>query len=320
MIGFCAAGAAAASAAETSISRTVTGAFNTVVIQATNAATAATKAADNAIQGAKKKKSKDAKGSSPRIRTAKDAAERACDWRRQGQVRSRRHGYGERQSGKSGKQGAEKSRRHTRPKDKDKSAAEAGDAPRHRDGKASRWQKLAILKPPARSLSNLPSGRHADIEIAKARCTALLKTVDAVTMPEAPFRSGDCGTLPRSGSSVLARTPEVSLSPPALVTCDMVVALAKWIKERRAAAVPQASRRQRHQDRDHERLFVPQGLWPRRQQAFRARQGECARYPPGSRTNKGQDAVVLSGWGADQAGPRASDRGGKELQRTRPKP
>ena len=73
MIGFCAAGAVAASAAETSISRTVTGAFNTVVIQATNAATAATKAADDAIQSAKKKKSKDAKASKPKDADVQDA-------------------------------------------------------------------------------------------------------------------------------------------------------------------------------------------------------------------------------------------------------
>jgi hypothetical protein len=69
-----------------------------------------------------------------------------------------------------------------------------------------------------------------EIELAKARCTQLLKGLDAVTVPEAPFRKGECGAPAPVRLVSIGKNPEVALSPPALVTCDMVVGLSKWLK------------------------------------------------------------------------------------------
>lgn len=68
-----------------------------------------------------------------------------------------------------------------------------------------------------------------DIELAKARCNEILKSLDAVTIPEPPMRQGACGAPAPVRLISVGRKPEVSLSPPPLVTCDMVQALHGWI-------------------------------------------------------------------------------------------
>ena len=70
----------------------------------------------------------------------------------------------------------------------------------------------------------------ADIATAKARCNVLLKVVKAVAVPEAPFRSGACGTPAPMRLISIGKNPEVSLSPPPVMTCEMIAALDKWIK------------------------------------------------------------------------------------------
>ena len=69
-----------------------------------------------------------------------------------------------------------------------------------------------------------------EIEIAKARCTQLLHGIDAVLIPEEPVREGECGTPAPVRVVSIGRKPEVTFSPPALVTCDMVVGLHAWLK------------------------------------------------------------------------------------------
>lgn len=68
-----------------------------------------------------------------------------------------------------------------------------------------------------------------DIELAKARCTRLLKDLDVVTVPEAPFRKGACGAPAPVRLVSIGKNPAIAISPPALVTCDLVVALHKWM-------------------------------------------------------------------------------------------
>jgi hypothetical protein len=68
-----------------------------------------------------------------------------------------------------------------------------------------------------------------EIEVAKARCTAILKGAEAVVMPEAPFRQGDCGAPAPVRLMSIGKSPEVALDPPAVLTCDMVVSLARWV-------------------------------------------------------------------------------------------
>jgi hypothetical protein len=70
-----------------------------------------------------------------------------------------------------------------------------------------------------------------EIELAKARCAQLLKGLDAVTVPETPFRQGECGAPAPVRLVSIGKNPEVAVSPPALVTCDMVAGLHKWLKD-----------------------------------------------------------------------------------------
>lgn len=71
---------------------------------------------------------------------------------------------------------------------------------------------------------------QAEIDLAHARCTALLKGLDVVTIPEASMRHGECGAPAPVRLVSIGRNPEVALSPPPVVTCDMVVAMHTWIK------------------------------------------------------------------------------------------
>ncbi len=295
MIGFCAAGAVAASAAETSISRTVTGAFNTVVIQATNAATAATKAADDAIQSSKKKKSKDAKASKSKEH-AKDAEEPASS-SANGKPGSddKAAAKGDAKSdGKPSTDGKDKSA-DGKPGDTPAGKGAPADAAKAADGKASDGKAGDPKAAPAKPVE-LTEWPAADIELAKARCTALLKTVDAVTMPEAPFRSGDCGTPAPVRLISLGKNPEVSLSPPALVTCDMVVALSKWVK---GDLQPLA---RKHLGGNVIKIETMSDYSCRK--AYGRVGNKLSEHGKanaldirGFTTNKGQDAIVLSGWG-----------------------
>jgi hypothetical protein len=296
MIVFCAAGAVAASAAETSISRTVTGAFNTVVIQATNAATAATKAADDAIQSSKKKKTKDTKASKSKDADTKDAEEPASS-NVNGKPGSddKATSKGDAKSdGKLSRDGKDKSA-DGKPGDTPAGKGAPADAAKAADGKAPNGKPGDPKAAPAKPVE-LTEWPAADIEIAKARCTALLKTVDAVTMPEAPFRSGDCGTPAPVRLISLGKNPEVSLSPPALVTCDMVVALAKWIKE----DVQPLSRK--HLGGNVIKIETMSDYSCRK--AYGRVGNKLSEHGKanaldirGFTTNKGQEAVVLSGWG-----------------------
>jgi hypothetical protein len=81
-----------------------------------------------------------------------------------------------------------------------------------------------------------PNGDPADaytaqeVASAKAHCSAMLKGIDAVAIPEEPIRQGNCGTAAPYHLISIGRSPQVTFNPPAVVTCDMVAALASWIK------------------------------------------------------------------------------------------
>lgn len=70
---------------------------------------------------------------------------------------------------------------------------------------------------------------EAEIVDAKAMCKTILSKIDAVTMPEEPFRKGDCGAPAPVRLISIGRKPEVVLNPPALVTCGMAGALHTWL-------------------------------------------------------------------------------------------
>ena len=68
------------------------------------------------------------------------------------------------------------------------------------------------------------------ITAAKQHCDAVLKGVDAVYVPEEPIKHGVCGAPAVVRLMSVGKGPEIVLSPPAVVTCDMVAAMAKWVK------------------------------------------------------------------------------------------
>ena len=91
-------------------------------------------------------------------------------------------------------------------------------------------QDLANSRAPATAQAAAANGWPAsEILIAKARCTSLLKSVDAVYVPVEAMREGDCGAAAPVQLMAIGKSPQVVISPPAIVTCDLVVALAEWL-------------------------------------------------------------------------------------------
>ena len=68
----------------------------------------------------------------------------------------------------------------------------------------------------------------AEIDAAKARCTAALKGLDADVTAEAPIKEGLCGT---PAPVRLSRLGGVTFSPAALINCGMLVPLNTWISK-----------------------------------------------------------------------------------------
>jgi hypothetical protein len=71
-----------------------------------------------------------------------------------------------------------------------------------------------------------------DIELARARCAVLLKGLDLVAVPAAPMSEGkECGTAAPMQLVSIGSNPQISLSPPPLLTCDMIAALHAWLQK-----------------------------------------------------------------------------------------
>lgn len=187
-------GTPAATAGDRSLSQEVTSAFQTVVIDATKAAQKATAAAEEALaerKTARKKKSSKKSGDAAPEKSASEKTD------------------------------APAAKNAAGPPPADAKPAEAKSEP------AAKTEAAPAAKKPA-----IPVEWPAvEVELAKARCTQLLKGVDAVTIPEPPFRKGDCGSMAPVRLVSIGKNPEVALSPPPVVSCDLVVALTKWMKE-----------------------------------------------------------------------------------------
>jgi hypothetical protein len=75
-----------------------------------------------------------------------------------------------------------------------------------------------------------PPWTAQELALAQARCTALLKGIDAVAVPETPIREGtECGAPAPMKLISIGKSPVVTLSPPPTVTCDMIAALSRWM-------------------------------------------------------------------------------------------
>lgn len=71
---------------------------------------------------------------------------------------------------------------------------------------------------------------EAEIQEARQRCTKILKRIAAVAVEEAPIREGSCGDPAPIRLISIGRKPEVVISPPALINCEMAEAMYKWIQ------------------------------------------------------------------------------------------
>jgi hypothetical protein len=68
-----------------------------------------------------------------------------------------------------------------------------------------------------------------EIAAAKSRCGEILKRIHAVASPEPPMRNGYCGAPAPIRLVSIGRNPEVALSPPAVVTCELAESLHAWV-------------------------------------------------------------------------------------------
>lgn len=69
-----------------------------------------------------------------------------------------------------------------------------------------------------------------DVAAAKARCTEILKRINAIAIPQPPIKEGQCGTPAPIQLISIGRNPEVALSPPAIVNCEFAEALQSWMQ------------------------------------------------------------------------------------------
>jgi hypothetical protein len=89
--------------------------------------------------------------------------------------------------------------------------------------------KATPKQPPV--ASQAASWSAQEIEIAQARCTALLKDLAVVVVREVPIREGaECGTPAPVRLVSVGKGPEIAFSPPPVVTCDMVATLYRWLQ------------------------------------------------------------------------------------------
>jgi hypothetical protein len=69
-----------------------------------------------------------------------------------------------------------------------------------------------------------------DIEQAQARCVNVLRGLDVVAIPAAPLRDGDCGAPAPIELVSVGASPQVTFSPPVIVTCELAAAMHNWIR------------------------------------------------------------------------------------------
>ncbi len=92
----------------------------------------------------------------------------------------------------------------------------------------------AVLTPNASDdpAAQPPAWSAKDIEDGRARCAALLKGLDLVAEPVEPIREGAaCGTPAPMQLVSVGSSPKIAFSPPATLTCEMIAAIHKWLRQ-----------------------------------------------------------------------------------------
>src|SRR6202011_1342540 len=95
---------------------------------------------------------------------------------------------------------------------------------------AAQAKALPQTRPELPALPAASAWPREEIDAAQAHCTAMLKGLDVVAAPEAAIHEGiACGAPAPMKLISIGTSPEIALSPPPTVTCDMIVALHKWL-------------------------------------------------------------------------------------------
>ncbi|MEO1206622.1 MAG: extensin family protein [Pseudomonadota bacterium] len=100
---------------------------------------------------------------------------------------------------------------------------------RRQAGSAKQPSQTGLAQPKAPAVADVYT--QNDIQVAQARCRRLLGNIKAETRPEAPIKKGPCGDAAPVKLISLGSSPRVAVVPPAIVNCDMVVALHKWLEK-----------------------------------------------------------------------------------------
>lgn len=111
-------------------------------------------------------------------------------------------------------------------------AAEGGKLPSAAARPLSPWPKTLPQSKPGEGPPEPPPAWSAqEVDAARARCGELLKGLDLVVIPQAPFREGGaCGAPAPVQLVSIGSDPQISFSPPPLLTCEMVAALHRWLQ------------------------------------------------------------------------------------------
>ncbi|MEQ1695321.1 MAG: extensin family protein [Hyphomicrobiaceae bacterium] len=158
--------------------------------------------------------------------------------------------------------------------------------------------------------------RKIEIDTARARCTALLATINAVTIAKDPIEDGSCGDLAPIELVSVGKNPQVAITPPALLNCDMAVAIHNWVK---ADIQPLAKK---HLGKEIVRLetmssYSCRNAYGRTMSKLSEHGKANALDIRGFATATGQTAFVLDGWGMTSGEIRAAAAAAEKEQAAR---
>lgn len=108
--------------------------------------------------------------------------------------------------------------------------ATSGDAKEASPQDAEKTPQWPKVLPKAEPQPLINGWKKEDVDLARAQCTAVLARLSAVTTQAEPIKEGECGAAAPVELVSIGTAPKVTFNPPAIVTCDMVVALDHWFK------------------------------------------------------------------------------------------
>ena len=125
-----------------------------------------------------------------------------------------------------------------------------------------------------------PPDKWSDTEIAdaKAHCAVVLKRIHAVAIQHEPIKEGACGAPAPIELVSIGQNPEVALSPPAIVRCDLAEALVTWLEGDLQPLARKYFKSPIIRMETMSLVLLPQRLWAQEDEAQRARPRQCSRY------------------------------------------